>query len=439
MKISARISIEKLFYEISREWFVENNFSYESNHRSGIFSSALTVWLMILQRLVGASLQGVLIELLDKTRESIFVEKNTRSKKLAFNNISISSGGLTQARQRIESEQISKLVEHSIHKLKARLPEEKNIYMLDGLILTTEYTEKNEKTYTRTSIGQGKLHFPRLRAVAAHSLENGTALKPLFADLKKGEQVLTWDYLTGLPNGCTVMGDRNFGVFSVVHRASSLGHKVLFRLNIQVFNKIAGEQKKANCEVAVTWTPSRHDLKATPAIPQDAAVSGRCIKMTVRRPGTSNLELYFFTTLDISGEEIAALYLQRQRIETHIKQIKSNLKLEFIRAKTPDMISKEIHIAYLTFNLLSAIMMSSAQRNNLAFERISFTATMRLVEVIGRQIEQAENPKQVQKLLSIFDKAMFQAKIPERKKRRSFPRVIKRCSKYNSQGIVQNA
>ena len=433
------MNVEKLFYEISRDWFEKNSVPYESQKRSGVFSAALTIWLMLLQRLSGMPLQGALIEGLNDCGGGIFASLNKRSKKLAFGDVSTSSGGFAQARGRLKKDQISDLVKHCEQKLHSKLKKEENFYLLDGTCLTTAYSAKNEEKYPRHSVGQGKLHYPRLRLVTAHSLANGTALKPVYGQMTESEQSLTWKYLPALPTKSTVMGDRNFGVFSVVHRATSLEHQVVMRLNEAVFNRVVGKQAAENCDTAATWTPSKHDLKTTPEIPKDAKVEGRFIKYTVTTPGFRPQVLYFFTTLTASIAKIAALYLQRQRIETNISQLKQVLKLEFINAKTPDMIDKELHIAFLTFNLLSAIMAQAATRHKLPFNRISFTATVRLVMAFAAQAQQTKDPKKLALLIARLEKAMYQTKLPLRKKPRSYPRVIKRKkSKFPTQAIVQN-
>ena len=117
MTTAACVSVERLFYEISRDWFEENGISYESRSRGGVFSATLTIWLMLLQRLCNLPLQGAAIEMLRGGDESIFVELNRKSKKLAFGDLSSNSGGLSRARDRLESNQINDLVKHCESKL----------------------------------------------------------------------------------------------------------------------------------------------------------------------------------------------------------------------------------------------------------------------------------------------------------------------------------
>jgi len=442
MQKADTINIEKLFYEISRDWFDKNGIKYESQKQSGVYSQALTIWLMMLQRLSGLPLQGALINTLNKESAGIFVELNlSKSKKLRNGDVSVNSGGFSQAKSRINKEKIIELVQHSEEKLRKKIKDDQDIYLIDGTCLTTAYTKNNEAKYSRHSAGKkGSLHFPRLRLVTAHSLANGTALKPIYGEITESEQSLTWKYLPTLPSASTVMGDRNFGVFSVVHRAISLNHQVVFRLNEGVFNRAVGKVTDLNCDIQTTWKPSSDDLETTPQIPKDSEIQGRFIKTIVARDGFRPLVLFFFTTLTLTPKKIAELYLQRQRVETNIYQLKEVLKLEFINAKTPDMIDKEINIAFLVFNLLTAIMAMTASRLKIPFKRISFTATVRLVVAFADRLNNAKDKKQITDLFNKFEKAIFQTKIPIRDKFRSFPRVVKRNkSKFPLQSIVPNS
>ena len=227
-------------------------------------------------------------------------------------------------------------------------------------------------------------------------------------------------------------------MFSVAHRAEELGHQVLFRLNEAVFKRVVG--KAADGQTTCTqlkWHPSKQDRKTTPEIPPNAVVEGFFISLRVDKPGFRPQTLFFFTTLDKPAEEIAALYLQRQRIETNIGQLKQVLKLEFVCAKTPDRIQKELSIAFLTFNLISAIMAAAAQHNDIPFARISFTAAIRIISAYGLQLQKATTPGQRSKIIDQVFTAFNQTKLPLRKNPRSYPRVLKRNpSKFPTQAVV---
>jgi len=304
--------------------------------------------------------------------------------------------------------------------------------------MTTTYSKENEAQYPRHSFGKNKsAHFPRLRAITAHNLENGLALEPKLGSMTDSEQKLTWDFLADLPPESTVIGDRNFGVFSLAYRAHCLKQKVLFRLNEAIFKRVVGKVSTKDRDITLTWSPSKYDLKTTPDIPKESSVQGRFIQIKIHKKGYRPEVLFFFTTLDLPVAQIAKLYKQRQRIETHIRQLKQFLKMEFIAAKTPERIQKELSIAFLTFNLISAVMLAAAKHNKIPFERISFTAAQQIINAYGDQLQIAETREQRDKIIKNIFTAFDQTKLPLRTKPRSYPRTLKRKpNKYPVQAQI---
>ena len=54
-----------------------------------------------------------------------------------------------------------------------------------------------------------------MRAVVAHDVVNGWAVRMVCGPMAVSEQGLAQEMMRRLPTGCGVMGDRNFGVFSM--------------------------------------------------------------------------------------------------------------------------------------------------------------------------------------------------------------------------------
>ena len=75
--------IEQLFFEVSDKYFQEHN-GYRCLSERGIFSYAATVWIGILQRLSGNSLQKAMVSLLEqlKAGEPPIIFKQETTKKI---------------------------------------------------------------------------------------------------------------------------------------------------------------------------------------------------------------------------------------------------------------------------------------------------------------------------------------------------------------------
>src|SRR6185369_4092265 len=80
------------------------------------------------------------------------------------------------------------------------------------------------------------------------------------------------------------------------------------------------------------------------------------------------------TILDasIDGRQIGDLYERRWEGEVDIRSIKSTLKMDVLRCKTPEMVRKEIWAHLLAYNLLRTAMAVAAAENGIEPRQVSF-------------------------------------------------------------------
>jgi hypothetical protein len=112
----------------------------------------------------------------------------------------------------------------------------------------------------------------------AHDLETGLAMRPELGAMHGAEAVSEQASLdraiTGLPGGSTVIGDANFGVFSVAYAATQREHPVLLRLSAPRAQRLAEETLREGIGIdrRVVWKPSRAERRTHPELPADAPV-----------------------------------------------------------------------------------------------------------------------------------------------------------------------
>jgi hypothetical protein len=74
------------------------------------------------------------------------------------------------------------------------------------------------------------------------------------------EPGLTKKIMGRLPAGCGILGDRNFGVFSMAWHAGEQNHPCLFRLTEVRAQKLNGHAlPPAGTNREILWDPSRED------------------------------------------------------------------------------------------------------------------------------------------------------------------------------------
>ena len=395
--------------------------------RQGIFSFALTVWLMLLQRFNPKhSLSGALEELINGGADQV-MSKIRGSKKVRLRKISLNSGGYSQARSRVPLKMISKLVEFVTSQMSkiyggAEIEGEK-VYLLDGTGMAVGNYEEVTKSYPRQRTQYGPQKYPYMRVVFAHNLANGMAVYPAHGTLKQSEQELSIGVPNRLPNNALVIADRNFGIYSVTYHALQAGVQTLTRLNDVQANKLS--KSPGDIDEEIIWHAPKTSNKGTHKALIGTLLRGRVIRRTIQRAGFRPLVLNFFTTSKLSPDKLAQMYLSRERIENDIRDIKHTLSLQVISSKSADIIEKELLLGVLAYNLIRATIADTARKIGLEPRQISFSRSISVIRIMHNKIRQAKDQSDLNVAYDWFLTAMRQIQIYKRRKKRpAQPRKI---------------
>jgi hypothetical protein len=268
-----------------------------------------------------------------------------------------------------------------------------------------------------------------LRIVVAHDLYSGLAMRPQWGpangDHAVSEQRLLEHAIDRLPAGCVVVGDANFGVFSVAHAASQRGHPVVLRLTMSRAKALAKAALRDGMDLRMRWEPSSHDRRSHPELPADADVEGRLIVRQVQPSnGATPFLLALFTTLKDDADSVIELYGYRWNIETDLRSLKATLRLQQLHSTTPKMVAKEIDVGMLAYNLVRAVTCVAAQKAGLKPRQFSFTRVRNVINAYAPMIATASHERQAQQLFEDMMYYINQAKLPRRRKKRpSYPRA----------------
>ena len=85
----------------------------------------------------------------------------------------------------------------------------------------------------------------------------------------------------------------------------------------------------------------------------------------------------------------ASLYERRWSGEVDIRSIKSTMKMDVLRCKTPEMVRKEIWAHLLAYNLLRTVMAVAASENGIEPRQVSFKGAKQVVTAFAPKIEAA--------------------------------------------------
>lgn len=401
-----------------------------------MYSPLVVMWLLIWQRLHGAApLEAAVLDLLQDLPACLWPKpcKRMQDWQQSGKPVSGHTAAYNQARQKLPLSVVEQSCDRIFDQLMARMAPagaavSRRAFVLDGSSMRLAYSPALAERFPPASNQHGESHWPVMRVLVAHDLQTGLAMRPEWGPMygadAVSEQQLLETSIDRLPADATVIGDCNFGVFSVAWTASQKQYRVLLRLTLQRAKHLAGEALQDGIDREVTWKPSRVERKSHPHLPADACVKGRLVVSQVAPDnGAAPFLLAVFTTLPDPMEQIWKLYGQRWNIETDLRTLKSQLRMEQLCCATPEMAAKEIEMAIAAYNLVRAVICLAAQQSGLPPRDYSFTRAARIVQSFALKIGSATSKQEAKRH---FDRMMYflhQAKLP-RRKREPYPRAL---------------
>ena len=396
-------------------------------HR-GVYSAAVVLWLMMLQRLQGRGTLASAVQLLQQGAANPLLADCRRVRR---KRISCRTGGYCQARQKLPKLLCRQVSQEIVERLREVLNAGAesgagNVFVLDGSSLELEHNRQLLRRYPPASNQHGRSHWPALRVVVLHDAANGLAQTPswgpMFGPEAVSEQYLAEKAMDSLPANSVILGDRNFGVFSIAYAAQQRSHGVVLRLTDMRARKLVGPVSQPG-EYAVRWEASRWDGGKRGRFPVSAGLDGRVIAARVGR-GKSKKWLFLFSTMELPAEALVELYGRRWNIETDLRSLKRTVRLHHIQAKSEEMMEKEILMAVSAYNLVRAVMCLAARRSRMDPRQLSFTQVLNVVEAAWPNLISAPSKQDHDReFFRVLDLAA-QCTLPIRAKPRSYPRRL---------------
>jgi len=156
----------------------------------------------------------------------------------------------------------------------------------------------------------------------------------------------------------------------------------------------------------------------------------RQVSVDARGKGNRAEQFKVATTLleaSIDGGQIGGLFERRWDGEVDIRSVKSTMKMDVLRCKTPEMVRKEIWAHLLAYNLLRTVMAVAASENDVEPRVISFKGAKQVVTAFAPKLEAAP-PEQRVGLVEALLKAVAYHRVGDRPGRWE-PRARKRRPK----------
>jgi hypothetical protein len=310
------------------------------------------------------------------------------------------------------------------------------VQVADGSALTTPDTPKNRKAYP--PVHTPEPNFPMMRVVVLFSLLSGAVLSLATGDLRTAELPMLYQMFSQLAPNDILMGDRGFGNFVLLALLQHL------KLNVDFIGRSARQvdgrhrlKRLGKNDWLVVWKKGSNPSLWLPkliwlALPKEMTV--RIVRGSCYVKGFRVRQVTLVTTLLdpqlYPAREILQAYLRRWRLEMCLDDLKTTLKMEMLRSRTPEMLQKEVFAHLIAHNLIRCTMAQAAGEHAVPLERISFKGTLDALRQFTGAMSQARTKKKRSQLWSKLLQTLAADLVPERPERRE-PRAVKRVkNKY---------
>ncbi len=263
------------------------------------------------------------------------------------------------------------------------------VKIIDGSTVSMPDTRRNQEEYPQPRSQAPGLGFPIARLVVVFSLAVGTVLDAALGPYRgkqTGELALLRMVIDEFRPGDIVLADRLFCSYWAIATLKARGVNVVMRLHQRRRSDFrCGQRLGRDDHVAVWRRPeqipawmSREEYEAMPKWLPIREVRVRITDKTKRVR-----QLVIATTLldakEYPIEELAALFRRRWHAELDLRTLKSDMHMDILRTRSPEMVRKEVAAHLLAYNLIRGVMAEAARAEGIEPRRLSFKGSLHTV------------------------------------------------------------
>lgn len=355
------------------------------------------------------------------------------------------TGAYSRGRGRLPMEFLEAVNQQVNDRLNARIRPEDTyrghvVKSIDGSSMALDDTDENQAEYPQPSGQKAGCGFPVMGIMGVLNHAHGG-----WEDFAEGEQSahdapIYRKLLHCFKPGDILCGDRAFCTYELMSSQRERGVQTLMRLHQSRHRKLDWRQGKriGRNQRLITWKkPAQQPSGSTisteewAALPEEMEI--RLIRFWFEDRNGKKRRMVLATTL-IDHEiydwiELAALYSQRWDIELRLRDVKTTLKMEHLRVKTPENARKTLRMALIAYNLVKSGCQQAAQEAGRDMRLISFKGA--LDTIVANTARYLRRQGQVRKIREIWESTveMIAEKIINLRPFRREPRAQKKRPK----------
>jgi Transposase DDE domain len=342
------------------------------------------------------------------------------------------------ARSRLPTAVLRNLAKNTAQHLQEGLPQEwkwngRNVFIADGSHVSMPDTPENQKAYPQPVVQQEGIGFPLARLAVLLSLATGAChdlvIAP-YAGKGTGETSLLRQMYDSLRPGDVILADALFDNYFVACELRERGIELVVRIQAERVGSQTVESRPDG-DIILWQRPNKpRGMTGEQYRSYPENLTMRQVSVDARDKDNRAEQFKVATTIldaSIDGGQIGSVYERRWDGEVDIRSIKSTMKMDILRCKTPEMVEKEIWVYLLAYNLLRTVMAVAASVSEVEPRKISFKGAKQTLTAFAPKLE-AARPEQRVGLVEAMLKAVAYHRVGNRPGRWE-PRARKRRPK----------
>jgi len=346
-----------------------------------------------------------------------------------------------KARSKLPEKNLADICKHIANRCERNIPQGalwkgRPVKIIDGTTISMPDTPANQEQYPQHSSQKPGCGFPLMRMVGLFSLASGALLHFAKSSIHVHETLLFRQLWGFFEKDDILLGDRGFCSFYALSELKKRGIDSVIRLNQTRKTDMTKGKKLGSNDCLQVWkkpalVPRGITEEEFAQIPE--TLTARVVEIHFVANGFRSTNCLIVTTLlDAVAYPVVALgelYFQRWGIELHFRELKTLLGMEILRCRSPHMITRELLMHTIAYNVIRYIMQSASIRHNKPLARISFKGSLDTLRHWAPLLDADRNfPRKQRELLFQMLQIIASDPLPERPTR-SEPRAKKRRSK----------
>ena len=350
-----------------------------------------------------------------------------------------------QARQRLPIEVPIAMLGHVVEQIKP-LPGAvhtwlgRRVWLVDGTTVSMPDEPELQAAFPQHSEQKPGCGFPIARLVVLFCWATGAIMDVVLDSLHAAELPLFRKLWHHFRPGDVVLCDRAYCAYVDMVRLLHRGVFCVFRLHHRRKADFRAGQRLGKDDQLVTWARpprwlasfgiSREEFEQLPE-----SMTVRMVRIPATPKGFRSRTIVVVTTLldpiTTPADDIRALYRDRWLAELNLRSIKAQLGMEVLRGKSVDVVTKEIVMHLMVYNLIRLLMWHAAREHGRDLHRLSFTGTLHRLRDMLPLMLRAGKRTQTLRLTAELLKRIADDELPDRPNRIEPRRRKRRPKEYS--------